>query len=130
MTSPGLSSELYDRDYFLSEYCEGWERFRVDRGLSPRALLGDVIEHLTPDRAAAGLTELRRVLRPRRCGRCAVPCATEALVRAWVDGDVARGGGHHLTGGLGTGAAPAARAAGVWPLRLMFGNDLYAVGAA
>jgi hypothetical protein len=138
VTSPGLSSELYDRDYFLSEYCEGWERFRVDRGLSPRALLGDVIEHLTPDRAAAGLTELRRVLRPS--GRLVVHTAPNrgfltvgwrlARVALKLTGDVARGGGHHLTGGLGTGAAPAARAAGVWPLRLMFGNDLYAVGAA
>jgi hypothetical protein len=47
-----------------------------------------------------------------------------------VDADVARGGDHHLTGGLGTGAGGAARAAGVWPLRLVFGNDLYAVGTA
>jgi SAM-dependent methyltransferase len=264
VTSPGLSSELYDRDYFLSEYCEGWERFRADRGLSPlktrelelldvapghhvldagcgrgevllacagrgaavagidyadaavglsretlaevegadvrhgdltalpwppgtfdRALLGDVIEHLTPRQAATALLELRRVLRPG--GRLVVhtapnraflalgwPVARVALkltgggatveqvdwwiaeskrfhvneqtvwslgrglraagfatVRAWVDADVARGGDHHLTGGLGAGAAgSAARAAGVWPLRLVFGNDLYAVGTA
>ncbi|MEJ7781365.1 MAG: hypothetical protein WKF99_02265, partial [Solirubrobacteraceae bacterium] len=53
-----------------------------------------------------------------------------ARVRAWVDADVARGGDHHLTGGLGLRAGGAARAAGVWPLRLVFGNDLYAVGTA
>lgn len=263
MTSPALPSELYDRDYFLSEYCEGWQRFRADRGLSPlktrevelldvapghhvldagcgrgevllacagrgatvagidyadaavelsretltevevadvrrgdvtalpwppgtfdRALLGDVIEHLTPHQAATALLELRRVLRPG--GRLVVhtapnraflafgwPLARVALkltgggatveqvdwwiaeaerfhvneqtvwslgrglraagfapVRAWVDADVARGGDHHLTGGLGAGAGAAARAAGVWPLRLVFGNDLYAVGTA
>jgi ubiquinone/menaquinone biosynthesis C-methylase UbiE len=31
----GLPSEIYDREYFLSEYCEGFERFEADRGLSP-----------------------------------------------------------------------------------------------
>lgn len=30
-----LSSNIYDRDYFLSDKCEGWDRFREDRGLSP-----------------------------------------------------------------------------------------------
>lgn len=30
-----LSSDIYDRDYFLSDKCEGWDRFREDRGLSP-----------------------------------------------------------------------------------------------
>jgi ubiquinone/menaquinone biosynthesis C-methylase UbiE len=29
-----VPSEAYDRDYFLSELCEGWDRFREDRGLS------------------------------------------------------------------------------------------------
>lgn len=136
-------SELYDRAYFESDLCEGWDRFRGDRGLSDlkrrtlelvapgpglrvldagcgrgevllacagagaqvagadasaaavaisrdtlagvagadvreadlaalpwddasfdRALLGDVIEHLTPDEAHRALAELRRVLRP------------------------------------------------------------------
>lgn len=153
-------------------------------GTFDRALLGDVIEHLTPHQAATALLELRRVLRPG--GRLLVhtapnraflafgwPLARVALkltgggatvdqvdwwiaeaerfhvneqtvwslgrglraagfapVRAWVDADVARGGDHHLTGGLGAGAGAAARAAGVWPLRLVFGNDLYAVGTA
>lgn len=30
-----ISPDVYDRAYFLSDLCEGWERFRVDRGLSP-----------------------------------------------------------------------------------------------
>ncbi|HYI38045.1 MAG TPA: methyltransferase domain-containing protein [Thermoleophilaceae bacterium] len=30
-----LQSDIYDRQYFLSEKCEGWNRFRVDNGLSP-----------------------------------------------------------------------------------------------
>jgi ubiquinone/menaquinone biosynthesis C-methylase UbiE len=30
-----LSSDIYDRDYFLSDKCEGWDRFRENRGLSP-----------------------------------------------------------------------------------------------
>jgi SAM-dependent methyltransferase len=153
-------------------------------GTFDRALLGDVIEHLTRQQAATALLELRRVLRPG--GRLVVhtapnraflafgwPLARVALkltgggarveqvdwwiaeskrfhvneqtvwslrrglraagfapIRAWVDADVTRGGDHHLTGGLGTGTGGAARAAGVWPLRLIFGNDLYAVGTA
>jgi ubiquinone/menaquinone biosynthesis C-methylase UbiE len=138
-----LPSEIYDRKYFLSDCCEGWEDFRADRGLSSlkarqfdmlklapgmrvldagcgrgqmllacasagaevagidyadaaveltretladvkgadirrgdvtslpwpdeffdRILFGDVIEHLDPDQAEAGLHELKRVLRP------------------------------------------------------------------
>src|SRR5688500_20400679 len=30
-----LPSEIYDRDYFLSDRCEGYDRFAEDRGLSP-----------------------------------------------------------------------------------------------
>jgi ubiquinone/menaquinone biosynthesis C-methylase UbiE len=30
-----LPSDIYDREYFLSDKCEGWDRFRVDNGLSP-----------------------------------------------------------------------------------------------
>lgn len=30
-----LDPSIYDREYFLSERCEGWERFQADRGLSP-----------------------------------------------------------------------------------------------
>jgi len=30
-----LPSDLYDREYFLSEKCEGFDRFQRDRGLSP-----------------------------------------------------------------------------------------------
>jgi len=30
-----LPSHSYDREYFLSDKCEGWDRFREDRGLSP-----------------------------------------------------------------------------------------------
>jgi SAM-dependent methyltransferase len=30
-----LPSELYDREYFLSDKCEGYELFRATRGLSP-----------------------------------------------------------------------------------------------
>jgi SAM-dependent methyltransferase len=33
-----LPSEIYDRDYFLSERCEGFDRFAEDRGLSPLKL--------------------------------------------------------------------------------------------
>jgi ubiquinone/menaquinone biosynthesis C-methylase UbiE len=29
-----IPPDVYDRDYFLSEICEGWERFREDRGVS------------------------------------------------------------------------------------------------
>jgi ubiquinone/menaquinone biosynthesis C-methylase UbiE len=29
-----LPSDIYDREYFLSDKCEGWDRFRSDRGLS------------------------------------------------------------------------------------------------
>ena len=29
-----IPSDTYDRDYFLSEWCEGFDRFRDDRGLS------------------------------------------------------------------------------------------------
>ncbi len=138
-----LPSEIYDREYFLSEKCEGWDQFKSGHGLSAlkrreiamlapgpgvhvldagcgrgevllacaqagstvagidyaeaavelsqevladvegafvergdvtqlqfdddsfdRALLGDVIEHLTPEQADKGLRELRRVLKP------------------------------------------------------------------
>jgi ubiquinone/menaquinone biosynthesis C-methylase UbiE len=30
-----LPSEIYDREYFLSDMCEGYDRFKSDRGLSP-----------------------------------------------------------------------------------------------
>jgi ubiquinone/menaquinone biosynthesis C-methylase UbiE len=30
-----LPSEIYDSEYFLSEYCEGWDQFRDGKGLSP-----------------------------------------------------------------------------------------------
>lgn len=30
-----LDSSIYDRDYYLSDRCEGWRRFAHDRGLSP-----------------------------------------------------------------------------------------------
>lgn len=30
-----VPSHVYDREYFLSERCEGWDRFRNDHGLSP-----------------------------------------------------------------------------------------------
>lgn len=29
-----IPPETYDRDYFLSEICEGWEEFRQGRGVS------------------------------------------------------------------------------------------------
>jgi ubiquinone/menaquinone biosynthesis C-methylase UbiE len=31
---PLIPSEAYDRDYFLSEICEGWDEFREERGVS------------------------------------------------------------------------------------------------
>jgi ubiquinone/menaquinone biosynthesis C-methylase UbiE len=257
-------AELYDRAYFLSELCEGWDRFRRDRGLSElkvrevellapapglrvldagcgrgevllacaraganvagadasaaavsisretlagvegadvreadlvdlpwpdasfdRALLGDVIEHLTPGQARLALGELRRVLRPggtlvvhtapnlrflqvgwplcrpllRAAGRGAAAGALgewiaaskryhvneqsagtlrRALrragfsrVRTWVDADVVRGGGHHLTEGLEHGALLrlGARVASARPLRDVLGNDVYGVAS-
>lgn len=257
-------SELYDRAYFESDLCEGWERFRDDRGLSElkrrelallapgpgtrvldagcgrgevllacaqagarvagadasaaavaisretlagvegadvreadlgalpwpdasfdRALLGDVIEHLEPDHAHRALAELRRVLAPggvlvvhtapnlrfltvgwplvrpllRLAGRGAAVEALDgwiaeskryhvneqsagtlrralraagfARVRTWVDPDVVRGGGHHLTAGLERGALlrAGARVAGMRPLRDVLGNDVYGVAA-
>ena len=30
-----IDSRVYDRNYFGSDLCEGWNRFQVDRGLSP-----------------------------------------------------------------------------------------------
>ena len=30
-----LPSEIYDSEYFLSEYCEGWDQFKDGKGLSP-----------------------------------------------------------------------------------------------
>ena len=255
-------SELYDRAYFESDLCEGWERFRDDRGLSDlkrreltllapaaglrvldagcgrgevllacaragatvagadasaaavaisretlaavdgadvreaglaalpwpdasfdRALLGDVIEHLTPDESASALRELHRVLTPggvlvvhtapnlrflqvgwplcrpllRAAGKGGQVAALDrwiaeskryhvneqsagtlrrglraagfSRVRAWVDHDVVRGGGHHLTAGLERGALLklGARVAGARPLRDILGNDVYAL---
>jgi ubiquinone/menaquinone biosynthesis C-methylase UbiE len=51
-------------------------------------------------------------------------------VEAWVDPNILRSGAHHLTDGVGDGGpmALAARVAGTWPLRLVLGNDLYAIG--
>jgi ubiquinone/menaquinone biosynthesis C-methylase UbiE len=255
-------NELYDRAYFESDLCEGWERFRDDRGLSDlkrrelellapapglrildagcgrgevllacaragasvagadasaaavaisretlaavdgadvreaglerlpwpdasfdRALLGDVIEHLTVEEAARALAELRRVLRRggtlvvhtapnlrflqvgwplcrpllRLAGRGEAAGALDrwiaeskryhvneqsagtlrralkgagfGRVRTWVDADVVRGGGHHLTAGLQRGALLriGARVAGARPLRDLLGNDVYGI---
>ena len=55
-----------------------------------------------------------------------------AEVRAWIDPDVLRGGEHHLTGDVADGplARAVARVVAVRPLRLVLGNDLYAVGYA
>jgi hypothetical protein len=52
-----------------------------------------------------------------------------ARVRTWVDPDVVRGGGHHLTGGLEQGSLLklGARVAGARPLRDLLGNDIYGV---
>jgi ubiquinone/menaquinone biosynthesis C-methylase UbiE len=41
-----LDSSIYDRDYFLSERCEGWETFRERGGLSP--LKGNLVRMLDP----------------------------------------------------------------------------------
>lgn len=51
-------------------------------------------------------------------------------VRAWLDPNVLRGGGHHLTEGLGSSPVVSAVAAvaRVRPLRLLLSNDLWAVG--
>lgn len=156
-----VPSHVYDREYFLSERCEGWDRFRHDQGLSPlktaelaalapapglrvldagcgrgevllacaargatvagldyseaaveisrdllagvqhadvrrgdvtalpwpdasfdRVLFGDVIEHLDPGQAAAGLAELRRVLAPG--GMLLVHTAPNRLFLDWT----------------------------------------------
>jgi ubiquinone/menaquinone biosynthesis C-methylase UbiE len=261
----GLPSEIYDREYFLSDRCEGFDRFSHGAELSPirqkqvrmlgpadgvrvldagcgrgevlracaaagaevagfdysqaavelsretlaefggadvrraditnlpwpdasfdRILLGDVIEHLDPEQAAAGLRELRRVLQPGGMLlvhtapnllflRLAWPLARWPLrlsghgqsvrsldawiaesknyhvneqsvftlrralidagfgdVSAWIDPDVLRSGEHHLTGEIARG--PLARAAAgivaLRPLRLVLGNDVYAIGRA
>jgi ubiquinone/menaquinone biosynthesis C-methylase UbiE len=250
---------LYDRAYFESDLCEGWQRFREGLGLSDlkrrelellapgpglrildagcgrgevllacaqkgasvagadasgaavaisretlagvdadvraadlvalpwpdasfdRALLADVVEHLAREHAGAALAELRRVLRPggtlvvhtapnlrflqigwpltrpllRATGRRAAADALDrwiaeskryhvneqsagtlrralrragfAQVRTWVDPDVVRGGGHHLTAGLEHGAVLrlGARIAAARPLRAVLGNDVY-----
>jgi ubiquinone/menaquinone biosynthesis C-methylase UbiE len=41
-----IDSRLYDREYFLSDFCEGWDRFQEDRGLS--AIKRRLIELLDP----------------------------------------------------------------------------------
>lgn len=47
--------------------------------------------------------------------------------KVWIGSDIARSGSHHLTSGLQSGAGGlGSRIAGKWPLRLLFGNDLYA----
>lgn len=259
-----LPSEIYDREYFLSDKCEGYDRFVADRGLSAlkqrevdllelapghsvldagcgrgevllacaqrgasvtgidyadaavelsretlagvdgadvrrgdvtdlpfadasfdRILFGDVIEHLDPPQSDAALREFLRVLRPdgkllihtapnllflrfgwpvARLGmkvvgrggaareldawiaqskryhvneqsafslRRALRDAGYASVRAWVDPDVLRGGGHHLTADFTSGGRAldlAARVMALRPLRTFLGNDLYAIG--
>lgn len=52
-----------------------------------------------------------------------------ARVEAWIDPDVIRAGAHHLTAGLEQGRALrlGSRLAGSAPLRLLLGNDLYAI---
>jgi ubiquinone/menaquinone biosynthesis C-methylase UbiE len=34
MTEQSIPPDVYDRQYFLSEICEGWDEFREDRGVS------------------------------------------------------------------------------------------------
>src|SRR5918995_583992 len=33
-TKQSIPPDVYDREYFLSEICEGWDEFREDRGVS------------------------------------------------------------------------------------------------
>lgn len=256
-----LPSEIYDRDYFLSDICEGWDQFREDRGLSfnkskqvstigprpglrvldagcgrgeallacaragaevagvdyskdaveltrqtladfpesdvrlgdltalpwpddsfDRILFSDVIEHLTPEQAAATLSELHRVLRPggflllhtapnRLFMKVGWPVARPLLLalghrdrvdemdrwwkvaesyhineqtiysirrqlraagfarsRVWIDRDVLRSGQYRYTAGMnGPVMKLAVRAASLRPVRLFYGNDLYAL---
>lgn len=72
-----LPPEIYDRDYFLSETCEGVDEFHRDRGLSP--LKQRQVAHLA---AAAGL----RVL-DLGCGRGEVllACAGRGAEVAGID---------------------------------------------
>ena len=62
--------------------------------------------------------------------RRALRAAGFAQVRAWVDPNVLRTGEHFLTAGLEQSAAMrlAGRLAGARPIRILLGNDLYAVG--
>ena len=41
-----LPPDLYDREYFLSEFCEGWTQFLAGRGLS--ALKARLVEEIDP----------------------------------------------------------------------------------
>jgi ubiquinone/menaquinone biosynthesis C-methylase UbiE len=72
-----IPSETYDRDYFLSDYCEGYERFREDRGLSP--LKQRLLELLGP---AQGVSVL-----DAGCGRgeLLLACAERGASVAGVD---------------------------------------------
>jgi ubiquinone/menaquinone biosynthesis C-methylase UbiE len=72
-----LPSDIYDREYFLSETCEGADEFHHDKGLSP--LKRRQVAHLAP---AAGL----RVL-DLGCGRGEVllACARHGAEVAGID---------------------------------------------
>src|SRR5438093_2011599 len=66
-----LPPHIYDREYFLSNTCEGAEVLLGDVSALPwpdgsfdRVLSGDVIEHLDPAAGEAMLREAFRVLRP------------------------------------------------------------------
>jgi ubiquinone/menaquinone biosynthesis C-methylase UbiE len=72
-----LDSRIYDREYFLSERCEGWDTFRDHGGLSP--LKRNLVEMLGP---GPGI----RVL-DAGCGRGEVllACAARGAVVAGAD---------------------------------------------
>jgi ubiquinone/menaquinone biosynthesis C-methylase UbiE len=72
-----LPSDLYDRDYFLSDLCEGYDRFEADRGLSPTKQ--ELVERLEIE---PGMSVL-----DAGCGRGEVllACAGRGAVIAGID---------------------------------------------
>ena len=104
----------------------GWPLCRPAMRLMGRGAAADALDRWLGEAEAYHVNEqsvhgLRRALRKAGFRRPAV----------WIDPDVLRGGGHFLTKGLDGGVmALAGRLAGTRPVRLLLGNDLYALARA